>query len=129
MGTSVFRIRTAVDFPPVLKSDHTMRSCRAASLYAGRPDSFKPGTLTARKFHAHQRPSQTHGGAIQQSGSDRIAQGTHNVKGGRFGRKNRPSGGIIASEFADLAACWQNTGGAAWSGVMVANVMAHRCLK
>jgi hypothetical protein len=25
----VFRIRTAVDFPPVLKSDHTMRSCRA----------------------------------------------------------------------------------------------------
>jgi hypothetical protein len=29
MGTSVFRIRTAVDFPPVLKSDHTMRSCRA----------------------------------------------------------------------------------------------------
>jgi hypothetical protein len=32
MGISVFRIRTAVDFPPVLKSDHTMRSCRAASL-------------------------------------------------------------------------------------------------
>src|SRR5216684_4642137 len=63
MGTSVFRIRTAVDFPPVLKSDHTMRSCRAASLHAGRPDSFKPGRLhpTARKFHAHQRLSQTHG--------------------------------------------------------------------
>jgi hypothetical protein len=37
MGTSVFRIRTAVDLPPVLKSDHTMRSCRAASLRAGRP--------------------------------------------------------------------------------------------
>jgi hypothetical protein len=30
MGTSVFRIRTAVDFPPVLKSDHTMWSCRAS---------------------------------------------------------------------------------------------------
>jgi hypothetical protein len=29
MGTSVFRIRTAVDFPPVLKSGHIMRSCRA----------------------------------------------------------------------------------------------------
>jgi hypothetical protein len=40
MGTSVFRIRTTVDFPPVLKSDHTMRSCSAASLRAGRPDSF-----------------------------------------------------------------------------------------
>jgi hypothetical protein len=36
MGTSVFRIRTAVDFPPVLKSDHTMRSCSAASLRARR---------------------------------------------------------------------------------------------
>jgi hypothetical protein len=45
MGTSVFRIRTAVDCPPVLKSDHTMRSCRAASLDAGRPDSFKPRHL------------------------------------------------------------------------------------
>ena len=43
MGTSVFRIRTAVDFPPVLKSDHTMRSCRAASLRAGRPDSLSGG--------------------------------------------------------------------------------------
>ncbi|MFY9955270.1 hypothetical protein, partial [Bradyrhizobium sp.] len=40
MGTSVFRIRTAIDFPPVLKSDHTMRSCSAASLRAGRPSLF-----------------------------------------------------------------------------------------
>jgi hypothetical protein len=36
MGTSVFRIRTAVDFSPVLESGHTMRSCSAASLHAGR---------------------------------------------------------------------------------------------
>src|SRR5882672_8163766 len=40
MGTSVFRIRTAVDFPPMLKSDHTMRSCRAASLQRRAADSF-----------------------------------------------------------------------------------------
>src|SRR5216683_1546782 len=40
MGTSVFRIRTAVDFPPVLKSDHTMRSCRAASLQRRAGPSF-----------------------------------------------------------------------------------------
>jgi hypothetical protein len=26
---SVFGTGTAVDYPPVLKSDHTMRSCRA----------------------------------------------------------------------------------------------------
>jgi hypothetical protein len=32
----MFRIRTAVDFPPVLKSDHTMRSC-GARFNAGRP--------------------------------------------------------------------------------------------
>jgi len=44
MGISVFRIRTAVDFPPVLKSDHTMRSCRAASLHAGRPGVLSAGT-------------------------------------------------------------------------------------
>jgi hypothetical protein len=32
MGTSVFRIRINVDFPPVLKFDHTcMGACRAAS--------------------------------------------------------------------------------------------------
>jgi hypothetical protein len=53
---------------------------------------------------------------------------TQRQKGVVIGREN-PSGGIIASEFADLAACWQNTGGAAWSGVMVATVMAHQCLK
>src|SRR6266851_5488598 len=41
MGTSVFRLRTAVDFPPVLKSDHTMRSCRAASLHAGWPVVYR----------------------------------------------------------------------------------------
>ena len=45
MGTSVFRIRTTVDFPPVLKSDHTMRSC-SASLRAGRPySSSSPRSL------------------------------------------------------------------------------------
>jgi hypothetical protein len=40
MGTSVFRIRTAVDFPPVLKSDHTMRSCSAAFVPGGPEESL-----------------------------------------------------------------------------------------
>jgi len=40
-GTSVFRIRTAVDFPPVLKSDHTMPSCSARR----GPACFKPRRL------------------------------------------------------------------------------------
>jgi len=42
MGTSVFRIRTAVDFPPVLKSDAVVWGL-ASTL--GRPDSFKPRLL------------------------------------------------------------------------------------
>jgi hypothetical protein len=59
MGTSVFRIRTAVDFPPVLKSDHTMRSCRAASLRAGTSSSgsraaWRPSGTTN---HAGSRPA------------------------------------------------------------------------
>jgi hypothetical protein len=38
MGTTVFRIRIALIFPPVLKSDHTIR--RAAYLKAA--DSLAP---------------------------------------------------------------------------------------
>jgi hypothetical protein len=110
MGTSVFRIRTAVDFPAVLKSDHTTRSCRAASLHAGRPDSFKPA---ARKFHAHQRPSQTHGGAIQQFGSDRIPGDTLSLLDAKIG----PQGVLLHANLQ------------IWPQRVVANVMAHGCLK
>ena len=53
MGTSVFRIRTAVDFPPVLKSDHTMRSCGASLQRWAGPISLERGRL-----HLHQRASQ-----------------------------------------------------------------------
>jgi hypothetical protein len=51
MGTSVFRIRNAVDFPPVLKSDHTMRSCRASM--PGGLICFSTTKVEARIWYAH----------------------------------------------------------------------------
>jgi hypothetical protein len=54
MGTSVFRLRTAVDFPPVLKSDHPMRSCRAASLQCRAAlIYFSTTKVEARIWYAH----------------------------------------------------------------------------
>jgi len=54
---------------------------------------------------------------------------TQRRRGSLLDAKIAPQGALLQANLQIWPHVGKNTGGAAWSGVMLANVMAHRCLK